>query len=320
MLVKLARQIGKYIPTTLIKRTHSPILLYHSLYKNSSSLNEFHDVSLDCLYSQLRNLSREFEFVELDEYVAAKNKKNLAVITFDDGYLSVLDIGLEVLEALSIPATIFVNTAFFNGGMFWRDKVRLILSHGLSKQFCIWVRNSKFKFDFDYRYLYKQSKSNVINSRILEKAIDSFFLEEKKPFYEMPSFINAKTVKFKNHKLITYGNHSQNHYVMSSLSDKEQFDEVNAFDDLFGNLDVKTSKVFSLPFGGNRDLNMCTISILKELNYSSILMSRGRLDTRYQSFYGFKAIDRIMPLDGVDKINLGLGYFLSFRKSSQLSN
>ncbi len=320
MLVKLARQTGKFIPTTLIKRTHSPILLYHSICKTSSSLGEFHDVSLDCLHTQLRNLNRKFEFVELDEYVAAKNKKNLAVVTFDDGYLSVLDIGLEVLETLSIPATIFVNTAFLGGGMFWRDKVRLILSNGLSKQFCSWARNSKFNFDFDYRHLYKQSKTKVINSRIFEQAIDSFFLEKKISSCEMPEFIDTKTLKFKNHELITYGNHSQNHYVMSSLSDEEQFNEINAFDDLFNNLDIKTSRVFSLPFGGNQDLNMSTISLLKESNYSSILMSRGRLDYRCQSFDGFNVIDRIMPVNGEDKINLGLGYFLSFRKSNYISN
>ena len=320
MLVKLVRQIGKFIPTTLIRRTHSPILLYHSICKVSSGLGEFHDVSKECFYAQLRNLYRDFQFVELDEYVAAKNKKNLAVVTFDDGYLSVLDVGLEVLEELSIPATIFVNTAFLSGGVFWRDKIRSILSYGLSKKFCSWVSNSKYKLYFDYRYLYKQSKNKAINSRIFEQAIDSFLLEEKISLEGMPRFINAKTLKFKKHKLITYGNHSHNHYVMSSLNDEEQFKEINAFDDFFSDLDIKTSKVFSLPFGGNQDLNMSTISILKELNYSSILMSRGCLDTRCKSLYDFKAFDRIMPLDGEDKINLGFGYFLSLRKSNYLSN
>ncbi len=44
-------------------------------------------------------------------------------ITFDDGYADNHDIALPILTRRGIPATVFIATAFLNGGMMWNDTV-----------------------------------------------------------------------------------------------------------------------------------------------------------------------------------------------------
>ncbi len=57
-------------------------------------------------------MSRNFEIVSLDEIVSSPEAKGkrLAAITFDDGFLSVKDTAMPILEARKIPFTVFLNS------------------------------------------------------------------------------------------------------------------------------------------------------------------------------------------------------------------
>ncbi len=46
-----------------------------------------------------------------------------ACITFDDGYADNLDVATPVLQALGLPATLFVASGFLDGGVMWNDLV-----------------------------------------------------------------------------------------------------------------------------------------------------------------------------------------------------
>lgn len=76
-----------------------------------------------------------------------------------------------------------------------------------------------------------------------------------------------------------YGNHSSNHYVLSSLSLQEQRREILETDAFLRRLNhIKRSVSFSLPFGESHHVNHETISALKDLGYKSLLMNRGYLN------------------------------------------
>ena len=136
MIFNFLKIMSRFIPIDLLSKSRNPFLLYHSICDRDYYSNNFHDISVDILYSQLKHLKKSFIFVELDEYIKSKNKMDLAVLTFDDGYSSVIKNGLKILQELDIPATIFINTSFLKGGLFWRDKLRFILDKGYSKKFC----------------------------------------------------------------------------------------------------------------------------------------------------------------------------------------
>ena len=77
-----------------------------------------------------------------------------------------------------------------------------------------------------------------------------------------------------------YGNHTYNHYLLSSLNMEQQELEIAKNHQLLKTLDVKLSKVFSIPFGGDKDFNTTTIQLLKKYNYIGFLYSKNALNLK----------------------------------------
>jgi len=77
--------------------------------------------------AQLKAAQRFLRFVPLVEgweaVRSASTREHLATVTFDDGYRDNLDVALPVLEALQIPATLFLATAYTAGQPFFVDRV-----------------------------------------------------------------------------------------------------------------------------------------------------------------------------------------------------
>jgi peptidoglycan/xylan/chitin deacetylase (PgdA/CDA1 family) len=72
--------------------------------------------------AQLDALARTHDIISLERALAGeRGKRPAAVITFDDAYQGAVTAGVAELSARGIPATIFVATAFVNGGDFWWD-------------------------------------------------------------------------------------------------------------------------------------------------------------------------------------------------------
>lgn len=285
------------LPLKMLIRSTSPILLYHSIFNESpSELRGILDnVYPNILRYQLRILKSHYKVISVDDYIKLRDKRGYACVTFDDAYQNVIKNGLAVFEELNIPVTIFVNTSTLENKVFWRDKIRYIINNNLVSEF---EKFSKNTFQSKERGLYKYTKMKGNNSRIVEGEIDLFFDSlDIAPNLENYC-VNSKQQFFK-HELISYGNHTHNHYVLSSLSVEEQYDEVKKAKDILSDVNVNQSKLFSLPFGGNEDYNMSTIDILKELDYEGMLMSRNRINTYRNDFLH----ERFMPREN-DLINI----------------
>ena len=105
------------------------------------------------------------------------------------------------------------------------------------------------------------------------------------------------------HTLVSYGNHSHNHYVLSSLSYKEQYNEISKAKMILDKIDVNKSNLFSLPFGGSDDYNEDTVDIVNKLGYSGMLMSRNRVNY-YTNSEDIALLERFMPFE--KNLNLSL--------------
>ena len=99
------------------------ILTYHRVAPNTPGLpRPYHNVTPDRFAEQLRGLSsRGYRFWSLKQTLQChatgdRIPSKTVVITFDDGYGCVYQNAWPVLRELKIPATIFVSTAFLDGG------------------------------------------------------------------------------------------------------------------------------------------------------------------------------------------------------------
>ena len=289
---QLLKHLANLIPIRLLAKSTSPIVLYHSIFEDKPTEFEqgLDNVEPKILYSQLVELKKYYKVVSLRDYIKLSDTRGYACVTFDDAYSNVIENGLKIFEELNIPVTIFVNTATLSGKVFWRDKVRYIINQNLVEEFE--KRNNEIRINNKSFYTYTTSNRN--NSIYVEKKIDNF-IQENEISYEIVDYCVSSEMELINHPLVEYGNHTHNHYVMSSLTEEQQYKEIKNAKEVLENFDLnKNIEVFSLPFGSENDYDHRTAKIVKELGYKKILLSRNRLNTGKVCR---EELERFMPLE-----------------------
>lgn len=91
------------------------VLTFHDIAPGASPL-QFPPERFRALLHTLAGAG--FSFATLDEVLGPAPPEKALAITFDDGYASVLEQALPVLEALDAPAHVFVPTAFVEARSF----------------------------------------------------------------------------------------------------------------------------------------------------------------------------------------------------------
>lgn len=300
--------ISYMIPAKLIRKSFNPILLYHSLGSKKQFNKNIDHVKLTILYDQLEYIQKYWKFVSIDEYANSKKKNGIASITIDDGYKNIIDESLEVFKSLSIPVTLLINSSTFKNKIFWRDKVRYIIKNNLVLEF---QNKSQIFNKYKINDFYLITKNPKFNSIQVEKEIDQFLYKKNINLNnELKLCFDDKKYLLKD-DLIYYGNHTANHYMLSSLSKQEQYNEINDCKNFLDKLNVNTTKIFSVPFGGENSFNEDTITILRDLDYKILLKSNNSLDSRNFS----TQISRFMPQNSNIKITLKYLYIKTLLKN-----
>ncbi len=261
------------------RNTH--IFLYHATFSQvPEELSKgLHNVAPDVLEQQVRFMLGHFDCLTVDELLALPREKaeGKFAVTFDDAYKCVMEESTDRLLALGVPFTVFVNTATMQGKPFWRDKVRLLMSRDLVKDFLAQLPDGHPLKTISPKKFYKASKSPEINSREVDARMDEF-LQRMGIALPKAAHCVEHPEQLPRHKLISYGNHSHSHYVLSSLSPADQRQDIGTDRDILLRHDLHQSQIFSVPFGEERDFTPDTTDILVELGYKGFVYSRNRLN------------------------------------------
>jgi peptidoglycan/xylan/chitin deacetylase (PgdA/CDA1 family) len=88
-------------------------VLYHHIANKVSALVDRLAVSTaaEVFEAHMRRLERHYEIVSLDTVLSGRLPRRALLITFDDGYRSVVDTALPVLRRLGLPSVLFVTGA-----------------------------------------------------------------------------------------------------------------------------------------------------------------------------------------------------------------
>ena len=103
-------------------------VLYHHVAEQPSSLFNRLAVNTppDVFEAHVRKIARDYNVVSLDDVLSGRLPRRALLITFDDGYRSVVEVALPILRRLGLPSAFFVT-----GACLERDSLPLdnLLSH-----------------------------------------------------------------------------------------------------------------------------------------------------------------------------------------------
>ncbi|MEO1052789.1 MAG: polysaccharide deacetylase family protein [Bacteroidota bacterium] len=261
-------------------RHNSPIILYHQIYpKPVSSGSIGHVVELDKFEQQIDQITKRHKILFVDELFERLEKgepmKGLASITFDDGMTSVFDYALPFLEERNIPTTVFLNSNYVNGGIFWRNLVAMIIKENLEEDFVSFAgvvcRN------ISPNNFYKDSKNTEkVNQIDLLEAMKEFLNKIRGNDIVDKGAASLNVLRRWATPLVQYGNHTANHFIMAGLSFNDQLKEILEVAEFLKNNFAREniSNTFAIPFGDDGSYNDDTIRALKKCGYNRILPSQ----------------------------------------------
>tara|TARA_B100001013_G_scaffold87917_1_gene48627 strand:- start:97 stop:1005 length:909 start_codon:yes stop_codon:yes gene_type:complete len=278
----------------LIKRRNigNIILIYHSSFSDKNILRDqyIHNVTPENIINQIEILSKFYDLVNLDDLFCFDSKiDGKMAITFDDGYSNLFKDILPELIQKKIHSTVFLIGNTFHGNILWREKIAYLLKNPkIFNEFKDFY-SKNVSFNWDYETFYRESKSFKFNSKELDNYLDQFLSDYS---YDITTNLVSEKENLIKNDYVSYGNHTYNHYVLSSLTEEEQYYEIFNNVQLLSDLDVNLSNVFAFPFGGLNDYNKSTLKILNDLNIKNVLLSNNVMN-----FYGAGNINNVKYLD-----------------------
>jgi peptidoglycan/xylan/chitin deacetylase (PgdA/CDA1 family) len=102
------------LPPRRLRPSGLHVVLYHHISDRPSPLIDRLNVSTppELFEEHIRLLARNYDVVGLDDILGGDLPSHALLITFDDGFRSVLDGGLPLLKQLGLPSVFFLSSSF----------------------------------------------------------------------------------------------------------------------------------------------------------------------------------------------------------------
>jgi peptidoglycan/xylan/chitin deacetylase (PgdA/CDA1 family) len=292
---------NRLIPASRLINEKVTVLCFHGVspFKNFS-YPPLHPQQFEML---IKFITQKFQITSFDEIKSLKrNKKPLAVITFDDGYKDFIEFALPILTRYHIPAVqSIVVESVQTGKPFWTQRLNNITNylHEKKSDFSYTYKDESFlytsnNFNSFYMKLFSfllESYSDVKNY-ILTEIEDQFF---NKNYYkiEMMSWKDIKQCVDNN---ISIGSHSMTHDTLSTINNDELLiNEIVRSKEIITDIIQRPVTSFAFP---NGYYNEQVLEIAKK-NYDYLLCTNEKAVKK--SFFNETPV--MIPRISIDKKN-----------------
>lgn len=264
------------------------VLLYHRVNRlPKTGFCPTRDLSVhpDQFDAQIRFVKEQFDVIPLRQLVEILRvgrdlpARNVAALTFDDGYEDNLTEALPVLKRHGLPATIFVPPGIMDSAEFlWHDWLEMLLARAGRKR--LLVENDLLDYEAPIRtrgekwhaYEILAEKLLIMPVRLRAQA-----LNEIGQLLGIPSFPRRD----RDHQLLTWeqlrqmrrsglmevGNHSMNHMIVSALKGPELAYEIGEAHRRLMEEMKETVDLFAYPNGRACDIGGAAAALVKDLGY-----------------------------------------------------
>jgi peptidoglycan/xylan/chitin deacetylase (PgdA/CDA1 family) len=273
--------------TRRIYRNKLRIIMFHGIMEDALPLDCWWLLKRSKFIQQIEYLSKHFEFLSLDQALSSSClPKHSCVLTFDDGYKSILTLVYPLLKDRGIPFTVYITTGpVSRNELIWTDDVFLALETAdaaLTEHFGLGsnTKDREFKMSFLSRLKKMDySKRNAIVAEILDlntKPPTSFL--GVNPF-EMLTVEDVKTLA--SDPLVTIGAHTVNHEILTRMPIEQAAMEIRRSKDALEAWTGQEVLHFSYP---NGEYNTALKDKVREIGFRSATRIGLRINWRKKPF------------------------------------
>ncbi|SFB73706.1 Polysaccharide deacetylase [Flexibacter flexilis DSM 6793] len=202
---------------------------------------------------------KNYNPVELDVFFKlAKSgkfpKKNIFLLTFDDGLSQFYDVIAPILQRKGVPAICFLNSAFIdNKDLFFRYKASLLIDKIINKPLSLTQEKEIRKIFVDNSILIRDNTQAILSIDYAKRsllddcanilALDfSDYLNTQKPY------LSSNQIQELRNKGFEFGAHSIDHPLYSQLDQAEQIRQTKiSVNDISESFNIQ-QRLFSFPF------------------------------------------------------------------------
>lgn len=255
------------------------ILCYHGVIKNNNSKGV---VNYNSKHISEKNFEKQMIFLKKNQNVISlkdflrlkKRKKNLTIITFDDGFKNNYLSAYKILKKYNLPATFFICPGLINKKkLFWVDQIETFFHFTKKKFFDFYLED---KENFDISNLRKKilvcekiknfckNINNTEKNKLVYKLKKSLLIIKPKKIRRFHDTLTWSQIKKMNkNNLFDFGIHSWNHEIYSRLTIKDQNSNIKKSIKCLSNILNEKIYLSSYPEGKKTDFNKETVSIMK---------------------------------------------------------
>ena len=261
------------------------VLCYHGIRNADQPRVPFNDlhVSADVFDAHCRFVSATCDPISLDDLRAARNHGKAlpprpVIVTFDDGYCSVLDHALRSLERYGIPAAVFIcSDPVFRSQHFWFDAL------------C--------RRDGEEAVLHAQTLP--YNEWCALRDVISIPFDERETHRPLTA---AELIRLARSPLIEIGGHTVSHPALAAASIDEQCREISGCRSALQQAIGKAVRSFAYPFGRfGAHYGAETVSVVRNAGFDMAFTTRPSFQTSGGDPF---EIPRFLMLDAVDDVEL----------------
>ena len=261
-------------------------IMYHYIRNKNKLFPNYNILKKKDYVNQIKKFSK-FGLIHSHKELFISSDKFLP--TFDDGFKDHI-FAAEILKKYNAIGIFFIPTSpLKNNLMLDVHKTHLILgkvksSEALNELEKYLYKNKITKFYnkkemLIYKSAYNEHVEEVskkqfkkimnyygdlkLKNKILDYLLKKFEINTKPKDY----YLNKKEIKYLKSLGMVIGSHSESHTLLSRLSYRDQFKELNNSKIFLEKIINKNIDTFCYPFGGKISYNSNTLKILKKLKY-----------------------------------------------------
>jgi peptidoglycan/xylan/chitin deacetylase (PgdA/CDA1 family) len=248
-------------------------------------------------------ITSHFQVLTLTEAVDALARGRLpaaaACITFDDGYADNLTVAAPILRRYGAGATVFVATAFIDGGRMWNDSVIeavRAIPPGEADWEDLGLGRSLITDDGSRLELVNRTLEQLKYRAATERAeIAGELMQRAGATRASELMLSLSQLAEWRDQGFEVGGHTVHHPILARLSEKEAAAEIGVGREQLAQWLGEAPTVFAYPNGVcGRDYGQRDIELVKQAGYSSAVSTMRGAATRHADLY---QLPRFTPWD-----------------------